>query len=250
MVNLDELNQVALGLKTVNGALDLSISGDSFDARRLINQMFTASGPPPTAGIPVTVQASVARVYANRGEIIDELSGQLEINNGVVQRADLTGQFVNGGPVTLKITPAGQGTRDMRVVGRDAGSGVSGPPTPIPRWPAAASAFRPCSMRERNPAFSAACWDPEFPGPQRGGAQQSRRAGRSKKASGPRRDGLSFTRLTLPFSADQRFVRIGDALVQELGDGRVGPGASSARRMGGWISAARSVFPPCAQCRP
>ena len=38
--------------------------------------------------------------------------------------------------------------------------------------------------------------------------------GRSKKASGPRRDGLSFTRLTLPFSADQRFVRIGDALVQ------------------------------------
>ena len=66
VVNLDELNQVALGLKTVNGALGLSISGDSFDARRLISQMFTASGPPPAAGIPVTVQASVARSMQSR----------------------------------------------------------------------------------------------------------------------------------------------------------------------------------------
>ena len=37
---------------------------------------------------------------------------------------------------------------------------------------------------------------------------------RAKKPSGPRRRGLAFSRLTLPFSADQRFVRIGDALVQ------------------------------------
>ena len=214
VVNLDELNQVALGLKTVNGALDLSISGDSFDARRLISQMFTASGPPPAAGIPVTVQASVARVYANRGEIIDELTGQLEINNGVVQRADLTGQFVNGGPVTLKITPAGQGTRDMRVVGRDAGAALR-----------ASNLYSKVAGGSLD--FSAVLDAGAQSGIQRGllvirnfevrneGALSNfDEQGRSKKASGPRRDGLSFTRLTLPFSADQRFVRIGDALVQ------------------------------------
>ena len=72
----------------------------------------------------VTVQAAVNRVYANRGEVIDNLNGQLEINNGVVQRADLTGQFISGGPVTLKITSGTQGTREMRVVGRDAGAAL------------------------------------------------------------------------------------------------------------------------------
>jgi hypothetical protein len=214
VVNLDDLNQVALGLKTVNGVLNLSITGDSFDARRVISQMFTASGPPPTAGIPVTVQASVARVYANRGEIIDELSGQVEINNGVVQRADLAGQFVSGGPVTLKITPAAQGTRDMRVIGRDAGAALR-----------ASNLYSKVAGGSLD--FSATLDAGAQSGIQRGllvirnfevrnevALSNLDDQGRTKKATGPRRDGLSFSRLTLPFSADQRFVRIGDALVQ------------------------------------
>lgn len=214
VVNLDELNQVALGLKTVNGVLNLSITGDSFDARRVISQMFTASGPPPAAGIPVTVQASVARVYANRGEIIDEMSGQLEINNGVVQRADLAGQFVSGGPVTLKITPAAQGTRDMRVVGRDAGAALR-----------ASNLYSKVAGGSLD--FSAVLDAGAQSGIQRGllvirnfevrnevALSNLDEQGHTKKPTGPRRDGLSFSRLTLPFSADQRFVRIGDALVQ------------------------------------
>ena len=42
--------------------------------------------------------------------------------------------------------------------------------------------------------------------------------GKSKK-SGPRRDGLSFTKLTLPFTTDAKFIRIGDSLLKgiELG---------------------------------
>jgi hypothetical protein len=176
--------------------------------------MFTASGPPPAAGIPVTVQASVARVYANRGEIIDEMSGQLEINNGVVQRADLAGQFVSGGPVTLKITPAAQGTRDMRVVGRDAGAALR-----------ASNLYSKVAGGSLD--FSAVLDAGAQSGIQRGllvirnfevrnevALSNLDEQGHTKKPTGPRRDGLSFSRLTLPFSADQRFVRIGDALVQ------------------------------------
>jgi hypothetical protein len=43
---------------------------------------------------------------------------------------------------------------------------------------------------------------------------------RSKsKKSGPRREGLSFTKLTLPFTTDAKFIRIGDSLLKgnELG---------------------------------
>jgi hypothetical protein len=214
VVNLDDQTQVGLGIKTVEGVLNLSITGTTFDARRLISQMFMSSAPPPTAGIPVTVQAAVNRVYANRGEVIDNLNGQLEINNGVVQRADLTGQFISGGPVTLKITSGTQGTREMRVVGRDAGA----------------------ALRASNLYSKVAGGSLEFSAVLDAGAQSGIQRGllvirnfevrnevalsnineqdRAKKPSGPRRDGLAFSRLTLPFSADQRFVRIGDALVQ------------------------------------
>ena len=42
--------------------------------------------------------------------------------------------------------------------------------------------------------------------------------GKSKK-SGPRREGLSFTKLTLPFTTDAKFIRLGDSLLKgnELG---------------------------------
>ena len=214
VVNLDDQTQMGLGIKTVDGVLNLSITGTTFDARRLISQMFMSSGPPPAAGIPVVVQAAVNRVYANRGEVIDNLNGQLEINNGVVQRADLTGQFASGGPVTLKITPAAQGMREMRVVGRDAGA----------------------ALRASNLYSKVAGGSLEFSAMLDAGAQSGIQRGllvirnfevrnevalsnineqeRAKRPNGPRRDGLAFSRLTLPFSADQRFVRIGDALVQ------------------------------------
>lgn len=34
------------------------------------------------------------------------------------------------------------------------------------------------------------------------------------KKSGPRKEGLVFKRLTLPFTTDAKFVRIGDSLVR------------------------------------
>ena len=34
------------------------------------------------------------------------------------------------------------------------------------------------------------------------------------KKSGPRREGLAFTKLTLPFTSDDRFVKIGESLIK------------------------------------
>ena len=55
-------------------------------------------------------------------------------------------------------------------------------------------------------------------GPQRGGPRRTRRQGQAE-AVGPRRDGLSFKRLTLPFTSDASFIRICESLVrgEELG---------------------------------
>ena len=124
VVELDDLNRLDLSVKTEGGVLKMGVSGASFDARRLISQMFTPSGPRPSAEMPIVVQAQVDRVIANRGEVIDKLNGRLQVRSGVVQEADLTGEFVGGKPITLKITPASQGTREMRVVGGDAGAAL------------------------------------------------------------------------------------------------------------------------------
>ena len=44
--------------------------------------------------------------------------------------------------------------------------------------------------------------------------ERSDRPGKSKASAGPRNQGFTFTRLTVPFSSDRTFVRIGDSLLK------------------------------------
>ncbi|MGI9356562.1 MAG: DUF3971 domain-containing protein, partial [Rhizobiaceae bacterium] len=126
-VLLNQRNHFAIALKRRNNNLALAITGKAFDARPLINSMFSSSGGSSlrgTASVPLAVETSVARVYANRGEVITNLTGQLQIVGGVVQQADLQGRFLNGAPITMRVSPGSGGLRQMRVVGNDSGGAL------------------------------------------------------------------------------------------------------------------------------
>jgi hypothetical protein len=64
--------------------------------------------------------------------------------------------------------------------------------------------------------------------------------GKARK-SGPRRDGLSFTRLTLPFTTDAKFIRIGDSLLKGAEMGATAEGLI--RKADGAIDITGTIIP-------
>jgi hypothetical protein len=210
------------GVRVTSGAdaTNVTINGSSFDARPLIRSLFAnqASTESKMKGVLI-VDALIDKVYAHRGEIVNGVAGSFVLRDGYVERATLNGTFISGQPVTIRINPADDGGRDLRVAGRDAGS----------------------ALRAANLYSKVAGGQIEFVARLGSGADSTVRNGRltlrdfevrdaaaiaeldqkgKPKKAGPRRDeGVVFSRLTLPFTSDTRFIRIGDTLVKgpELG---------------------------------
>jgi hypothetical protein len=205
---------------------NVSINGQSFDARPLIRSLFAnrpapsgdgASGKGKAKGVLI-VDALVDKVYAHRGEVVNGVAGSIVLRNGAVERAMLNGTFVSGQPITIRIDPADDGGRDLRIAGRDAGSAlraanlyskVAGGQIDF-----SASLGAGSDSTVRNGRLTLR----DFEVRDEAALAQLDQKGKPKKA-GPRKGGVVFSRLTLPFTSDARFIRIGDTLVKgpELG---------------------------------
>ncbi len=217
---LNEQNHFALGLQRRNDNLALAVTGKAIDARPMINAMFSPgkSGDGAGAGgaeLPTAVNVSVGRVYANRGEVISNLNGQVQVVGGVVRQSNLKGTFLNGAPITLRVNPGAGGRREMRITGRDGGG----------------------ALRAANLYSKIANGTIDFQaimGSSSGGIDRGllilrnfevrnevvlHDIDKKSRKAGPRRQSLKFSKLELPFSTDRQFVRIGDALIKsaELG---------------------------------
>lgn len=219
-VHISDENRFALDLKNDDNGTSLAISGDSFDARPLISAMFKTSpggGGAAAASGTMAVSANLDRVYAHRGEIVTGLSGNVTTRGGKVQAAELSGNFLSGQPVAMRLTPAGGG-RDLQVLGRDGGA----------------------ALRAANLYSKIAGGQIEFHAVLANDANSSVRSGQlvlrnfevrneaaftqldtkgTPKKNGPRREGLAFYKLSLPFSSDAKFVRLGETFIKgnELG---------------------------------
>lgn len=240
---LDEVNDLELALKQTEGLLAIRAAGDSFDARPLIGNLFSPSSESgPRADQPaIEVTASIGRVFANRGEVISGVAGTLRLTGGQVERADLRGQHADGSPVSLQIAPNAQGLRELRIVGRDGGA-----------------VLRASNLYSKIAGGTLEFW--AILGAGSGGTIQkgrlvvrnfqvvneealtsidSKAAGAQKKAVGPRRESQFFSKLTLPFSVDAEYVRIGDALIRSVELGATAQGiirkADGAMDIGGTI---------------
>jgi hypothetical protein len=133
----------------------------------------------------------------------------------MVQAADLQGTFLSGAPVVFKITPS-EHSRDLQVTIRDAGAALRaanlyskasggqleltaklgvGADSSVKRG---MLTIRNFEVRDENTLVEIERQDHSV----------------RTKPSGPRNQGLSFTKLTMPFSSDQIYVRIGDSLIK------------------------------------
>jgi len=225
-VVLNEDNRFGVVISLDKEATNVSINGTSFDARPLIRSLFANrpassgdedSGKQKSKGVLI-VDALVDKVYAHRGEVVNGVAGSVVMRDGYVERATLNGTFISGQPITIRIMPSDDGGRDLRIGGRDAGS----------------------ALRAANLYSKVAGGQIDFTARLGGGADSTVRNGRltlrdfevrdeaalaqldqkgRPKKAGPRRGGVVFSRLTLPFTSDARFIRIGDTLVKgpELG---------------------------------
>ncbi|HUR42627.1 MAG TPA: AsmA-like C-terminal domain-containing protein [Aestuariivirga sp.] len=223
-VRLSDENRFALKITNSGEGREVTISGDSFDAGPLIKSMFSPKSNERSgedahvvSTTPLLISANIDRVYAHRGEIITGIIAQIRTRGGRVEAAEISGTFVSGQPIVLHVVPA-NGGRELRIAGRDGGA----------------------ALRAANLYSKAAGGQIEFYALLANDGSSSVRKGQlvlrnfevrneaalaqldtkgKPKKSGPRRDGIVFSKLTLPFTADAAFVRIGESLIKgsELG---------------------------------
>lgn len=214
---LSDTNQLALEIDNSSGSLQMGVGGASLDARPLISRIMSSKvgGNTSLQEPPVSVNTNISRIYVHRGEVINNLQGRLVTSGGAVQSAEIRGKYRNGAPITMRVTRDNNGQRRMRVTGRDAGASLR-----------ATNLYSKISGGTID--FGAILGNPGQGAIQRGLLEvrnfavrneaalsqidnTARRAGRN---TGPRSNDLRLSRLSVPFSVDNNFVRIGDALVQ------------------------------------
>ncbi len=215
-VQLSDENNFALVMKPTDEGMNVSIKGNRFDARPLIKSMFGpaagAGGKKAGASQSITVEANVGRIYAHRGEVITGVVGSLTTRGSTVQRAEIQGAFLSGQPIVMRIAPA-EGGRELRITGRDGGAALR-----------AANLYSKVAGGQIE--FSALLADDGTSSVRRGelvlrdfevrneaALVELDKKGKPKK-SGPRKDGVAFKKLTLPFTTDAKFVRLGDSLIR------------------------------------
>jgi hypothetical protein len=216
-VRLSDENRFSLTMKNSDEGRSVVISGDSFDARPLIRSMFNPKsdgGSSARAGstTPLLISANIDRVHAHSGEIFTGVTAQMRTRGGRVEAAEISGTLLSGHPITMRIIPV-DGGRELRIAGRDGGA----------------------ALRAANLYSKAAGGQIDFSAFLDNDSNSSLRRGRlilknfdvrneaalaqldtkgKPKKSGPRSDGISFNKLTLPFTTDAKFVRIGESLVK------------------------------------
>jgi hypothetical protein len=243
VVVLSDENRFGFTLKQAEDEVSLSVNGRSFDARPLLKSAFeNKEGSEEEADSSFRIEINLDRVYAHRGEVLTDVTGRIVSRKGVVQQANLQGTFISGNPVVFKITPAGE-TRELRVVGRDAGAALR-----------AANLYSKIAGGSLD--FQATLNNSvggmlrkgrliirDFEVRNEAALAELDRRGKPKK-TGPRNTGVAFSRLTLPFTADTRFIRIGDAVVK--GPQMCATADGIIRRKDGAMDIDGTIIPACA----
>lgn len=219
-VHLSDENIFALTISNGEQGTSLAIKGDSFDARPLIKSMFSAKKPGDGGNSdaePLAISVSIDRIYAYRGEILTGVSADIRARGSRLEAAEINGTFLSGQPVVMRVTPV-NGGRELRITGRDGGaamraanlySKIAGGQI---EFYALLSNDPGSSVREGKLVIR------NFEVRNEAALAQLDIKGKPKK-SGPRKEGIAFNKLTIPFTTDGKFVRICNSLVRgsELG---------------------------------
>lgn len=230
-LDLSDENRFNAQVATVEGGLDIKVEGDSFDARPLIRGLFgnqnrdeaaqQAEEAKANAGRTVKVALNIGRVYANRGEIINGVSGSLVSRASRLEQAEISGTFLSGQPITLRMTPV-EGGREMQINGRDGGSAIRAANL-YSKVAGGQIEFRALLSKDGSSVRDGKLVLRNFEVRNEAALAELDARGKPKRDAprrdGPRRDALTFNKLTLPFTSDSRFICIGESNVRgpELG---------------------------------
>jgi hypothetical protein len=211
---LDENNRMSITVGKQDNGLKVDIRGTTFDARPMINSMFQRRVTPPgDVPIPVAVTAEFDRVIANRGESFANVSANVRTLGSFIQLVEIGGEMSNRTRLVLKVQPNDQGYRELTMEGTDAGSALR-----------AANLYSKIAGGKLE--FFAELGNSNDTAIRRGQLTIRNFEVRNEAAiaeidpkgrvlsKARKKDRQAFDRLTMPFSADDEFVRIGDSLMR------------------------------------
>jgi hypothetical protein len=215
----DENNFILTMVPTEEGQA-IQISGKSFDARPFIKSIFAKDSGSAGKSKPrqnLTVNAAFDRVIANRGEVITGVSATIGVRNSLVAKADVEGKFLSDRALAIRVRPTVSG-RELQITSSDGGAALraSNLYSKVAGGSLEFSAFLAnggnSTIQKGNLVLR------DFDVRNEAALADIDSRGKSRK-SGPRNEGLSFTKLNLPFTTDAKFIRIGDSLLKgiELG---------------------------------
>lgn len=216
---LSDENNFSMVLEPREEGQAVDIKGSSFDARPFVKSMFTRApkGGKSRPGQNLVVRAAVDRVYANRGEILTGVSANLSIRNSTVATADIGGEFLSGRPLAIRVRPTVDG-RQLQITSTDGGATLRASNLYSKVAGGSLEFFALLSNEGSSTIRNGRLILRDFDVRNEAALVDINSRSKSKK-SGPRNEGLSFTKLTLPFATDEKFIRICDSLLKgvELG---------------------------------
>ena len=246
-VRLSDENIFALTVTPSEQGTAIAIKGDSFDARPLIKSIF-GTRKPAGGGAgeddqkPLAISVNIDRIYAFRGEILTGVNAEIRTLGSRVEAAEINGTFLSGQPVVMRVTPV-SGGREMRITGRDGGaamraanlySKIAGGQI---EFFALMSNDANSTIRKGNLVLR------NFEVRNEAALAQLDARGKPKK-SGPRKGGIAFRRLTLPFTTDAKFLRLGDSIAK--GDDICATAEGVIRKSDSAIDITGTIVPACA----
>ncbi len=217
-IRIDEDNIFSVRAIPGDGTVDLQVSGKNFDARPYIKTIVsplpkTATGSPPqSSSQDFTMRAHFDKVTANRGEVINDVSATLRARAGKIAEARIDGTFVNGQSIEATVVPLPSG-REMRVKSSDAGSTMRAANFYSKIAGGTLDFYALIGNEEGSPLRNGNLIIHNFDVRNEATLAQLDKRGTPTK-SGPRKDGVSFSTLFLPFTADANFVRFKNVTVR------------------------------------
>ena len=241
---LSDENNFTMTIEPNGDGQSVVIGGKAFDARPSVKSMFarengTASKSSSRPSPDLKISAQFERVFANRGEILMDVSINMAVRNRTVANADIEGKFLSGKPLAIRVRAIESG-RQLQVTSSDGGAVLRGSNlySKVAGGSLEFSALlgNDGSSSIRNGRLVLRDFDVR----NEAALADIDRRGKSKK-SGPRREGLSFTKLTLPFTTDAKFIRIGDSLLKGIELGATAEGLI--RKADGAIDITGTIIP-------
>jgi hypothetical protein len=132
-VRLGAGNRFAVsGTPDANGVMGFRIVGDSFDARPIVDSMFSdddaqqSAQAQQTQGGPsrINVVAQIKTLFFHNNEHLTNVTSNMQIVGGTLQRFRMNGHFANAKGMEVTIAPDANGQRPIQVLSDDAGASL------------------------------------------------------------------------------------------------------------------------------